>query len=338
MTQQEALAILESGKSVLLTGAAGTGKTYLINEFIRRSKKRKQQIAVTATTGLAATHLNGTTIHSWAGIGVHDELPNLFFQKLGKQRSDLITKADILVIDEISMLHDYRLDMIEEVTRKVRGVEKPFGGLQVVLVGDFFQLPPVNRHQSRAGSFVLSSNSWMHGDFTVCYLQEQYRQSEDDAYSQILNGIRAGVLTRTQLTTLQNRIDAVLDPTKRDLLSMAEPDPARRLVRGTGSADDGVSSGHRRVRGRRCCAARPHPGGAGSRPAAARGRRRAARARQPRDDPGASSVRTARSRSAPGPARQHRRDRADSSAVRWCSTPTGDGSSAINLPVALLTC
>jgi ATP-dependent DNA helicase PIF1 len=212
MTQTEALAILESGQSVLLTGAAGTGKTFLINEFIRRSKKRRKNIAVTATTGLAATHLNGTTIHSWAGIGVHDTLPDRFFQKVGKQRQGLIAKADILIIDEISMLHDYRLDMIEEVTRKVRGIDKPFGGLQVVLVGDFFQLPPVNRNDSRAGSFVLSSDAWNGNNFTVCYLEQQYRQSEDDAYAQILNGIRAGVLTRNQLTSLQNRIGVTIDP------------------------------------------------------------------------------------------------------------------------------
>ncbi len=212
MTQQEALAILESGQSVLLTGAAGTGKTYLMNEFIRRSKRRGKSVAVTATTGLAATHLNGATIHAWAGIGVHDELPKLFFAKLGKQRTTLITKADILIIDEISMLHDFRLDMVEEVTRTVRGGDKPFGGLQVVLVGDFFQLPPVNRHDSKEGGFVLSSEAWRSGNFTVCYLQKQYRQSDDDSYAAILNGIRAGVLTRNQLTTLQNRIDVALDP------------------------------------------------------------------------------------------------------------------------------
>lgn len=206
------MAILESGESVLLTGAAGTGKTYLMNEFIRRAKKRKKQIAVTATTGLAATHLNGATVHAWAGIGVHDELPKLFFQKLGKQRQGLIQKADILIIDEISMLHDFRLDMIEEVTRNVRGNSKPFGGLQVILVGDFFQLPPVNRGDKRTGSFILSSNAWLNGNFTVCYLEQQYRQNDDDAYAQILNGIRVGVLTRNQLDSLQKRISVEIDP------------------------------------------------------------------------------------------------------------------------------
>lgn len=212
MTQQEALAILESGQSVLLTGAAGTGKTYVLNKFIRRARAEGKSVAVTATTGLAATHLGGATIHAWSGIGVRDHIDGMFYNKLSKQRADLINKADVLVIDEVSMLHDFRLDMVEEVTRKVRGGDKPFGGLQVILSGDFFQLPPVNRSDSRQGSFVTSSNAWLNGYFQVCYLEKQYRQTDDDLYSTILNGIRAGQLTRNQLDALQSRSGAVADP------------------------------------------------------------------------------------------------------------------------------
>lgn len=212
MTQQEALAILESGQSVLLTGAAGAGKTYLLNQFIRRARADGKSIAVTATTGLAATHLGGATIHAWSGIGVRDALDGMFFHKLSKQRADLITKADVLIIDEISMLHDFRLDMVEEVARTLRGGDRPFGGLQVILCGDFFQLPPVNRSDARQGSFVTQSNVWQNGGFHVLYLEEQYRQSDDTLYSAILNGIRAGQLTRSQLDALQARGRATLDP------------------------------------------------------------------------------------------------------------------------------
>lgn len=212
MTQNEALAIMEEGQSVLLTGAAGTGKTYVLNQFIKRTRHAGKNIAVTATTGLAATHLNGTTLHAWAGIGVHDELHGNFFQKMGKQRADLIRNADVLIIDEVSMLHDFRLDMVEEVTRGVRGGDRPFGGLQVILCGDFFQLPPVNRYDSRQGSFITASRAWQDGNFEVCYLEEQYRQTDDDAYILILNGIRAGVLTRNQLDVLQKRALATSDP------------------------------------------------------------------------------------------------------------------------------
>ncbi len=212
MTQNEALAILESGASVLLSGAAGTGKTYVLNEFVRRAKREGKSIAVTATTGLAATHLNGTTIHAWSGIGVRDELDPRTVSKLGKQRQELINKADVLVIDEISMLHDFRLDMVDEMLRLVREKDAPFGGIQVVLSGDFFQLPPVNRADSRQGSFVTNSQVWAQNVFTVCYLEKQFRQSNDQAYTDILNGIRAGVLTRNQLRSLQDRATAIEDP------------------------------------------------------------------------------------------------------------------------------
>lgn len=212
MTQDEALAIMESGAAVLLTGAAGTGKTYVLNKFIGRAKRRGQSVAVTATTGLAATHLNGTTIHAWSGIGVHDSLDKYAAARLGKGRLDLIRKADVLIIDEISMLHDFRLDMVDEILRLVRDNSEPFGGVQVILCGDFFQLPPVNRSDSRQGSFVVASNVWQQGIFTVCYLEKQYRQSKDGNYTDILNGIRKGYLTRSQLDALQARAKAVDDP------------------------------------------------------------------------------------------------------------------------------
>jgi len=206
------MALLEAGHSVLLTGAAGTGKTYVLNEFIRRSRRKGKHVAITATTGLAATHLGGATIHAWSGVGVADMLDDKHAHRLSKQRQDLIRKADVLIIDEISMLHDFRLDMIDEIARTVREDEAPFGGLQIVMSGDFFQLPPVNRSGSRRGGFVTDSQVWQAADLTVCYLDVQYRQADDDEYQQILNGIRAGVLTRRQLDLLQSRGEVTQDP------------------------------------------------------------------------------------------------------------------------------
>ncbi|HET7301754.1 MAG TPA: PIF1 family DEAD/DEAH box helicase [Candidatus Saccharimonadales bacterium] len=208
MTQAEALTVLNSGKSVLLTGAAGTGKTYTLQAFIAEAKKQGKSVAVTATTGLAATHLNGTTIHAWSGMGVFDEVNKQLLQRLGKTRRERITKTDILIIDEISMLHDFRLDMVDEIMRHVRNNTEPFGGAQVVLCGDFFQLPPVNRQGGRQGSFVTSSQAWHKNVFSVCYLEEQFRQQNDQQYADILNGIRAGVLMRSQLDILQERAQA----------------------------------------------------------------------------------------------------------------------------------
>lgn len=212
MKQKEALAILETGVSTLITGAAGTGKTYVLRQFIERARSQGKSVAVTATTGLAATHLNGTTIHSWSGIGVADELHPHIVGKMSKSRADQILKADILVIDEISMLHDYRLDMIDSVLQVVRQDASPFGGLQVVLCGDFYQLPPVNRSGSKGGSFVTNSAVWQNQVFEVCYLHEQYRQADDEQYTRILNGIRAGKLLRSDLNSLMERTKAIADP------------------------------------------------------------------------------------------------------------------------------
>ena len=144
MKQGMALEIMLSGESVLLTGSAGAGKTFVLNQFIRIAKSQGRHVSVTATTGLAATHLGGTTIHSWSGIGISDELRPGFAENMSKTRREIIEKTDVLIIDEISMLHDYRLDMVDEVCRIVRKKDESFGGIQIILSGDFFQLPPIN--------------------------------------------------------------------------------------------------------------------------------------------------------------------------------------------------
>lgn len=205
MDQALALEIMGEGKPVLLTGAAGSGKTYVLNEFIRRAKHDGKLISVTATTGLAATHLNGVTIHAWSGIGVLDQLPSGFADNLPKGRRDTILATDILVIDEISMLHDFRLDLVDEICRTVRrDYDRPFGGIQVILCGDFFQLPPVSRRGDPPSRFVTHANVWQKLDPTVCYLQEQHRQ-DDDSFLSILNALRAGDVRRHHAEALLER-------------------------------------------------------------------------------------------------------------------------------------
>ncbi len=204
-----ALEIMMEGEHVLLTGPAGSGKTYVLNEFIRRAKRSGKYVAVTATTGLAATHLGGNTIHSWSGIGISDQLHNNFEEHLLKGRRDIIEATDVLVIDEISMLHDYRLDMIDEIARKVRKIDEPFGGIQVILCGDFFQLPPVNRNDGRQGGFVVNAEVWEEFDPVICYLQEQHRQDDED-FLEILNALRAGDIRRHHAEILLKRVDAEL--------------------------------------------------------------------------------------------------------------------------------
>ena len=208
MDQKTALKILHSGENVFITGQAGSGKTFLLNKFINEARKKGKTVAVTATTGLAATHLNGTTIHSWSGMGVANSISGNFYSKIRKPRRENICETDILIIDEISMLHDYRLDMVNAILKKIRKNNSPFGGIQLVMSGDFFQLPPVNRYDDEfKGGFVTESVAWRQAGLKICYLNEQHRQA-DEELSAILTAMRTNNLKRDQVQTLLDRIDA----------------------------------------------------------------------------------------------------------------------------------
>lgn len=203
MTQEQALNIMLSGRNSLLTGPAGAGKSYLLAKFINKSRKKGLKVATTATTGLAAAHLGGQTIHSWSGIGISTSLSEDYIYTMSKARIDLINKTSILIIDEISMLHAYNLDMINKAMKLVRKSDKPFGGIQVVLCGDFFQLPPVS--QNGEGKFVTSSEAFKELNMAICYLEEQHR-AEDMKLTDILNAMRGGTLKMKHLHWLQERI------------------------------------------------------------------------------------------------------------------------------------
>jgi len=205
MNQSLAFDIMLSGESVFLTGPAGTGKTFLLNKFIKKAKKNGKRVSVTATTGIAATHLNGNTIHSWSGIGINNHLDSGFIDRLSKSRKEIIEKTDILIIDEISMLHDYRLDMVDEVCKKLRKNNLPFGGLQVVFSGDFFQLPPINRENNEKSFFAIFSKSWQELNPVICYMTEQFRQDDEDLH-RVLNYIRDGDESEDILSMLLARI------------------------------------------------------------------------------------------------------------------------------------
>src|SRR3989344_1644941 len=161
MKQAQALTVMLSGAPVFLTGPPGAGKTYVLNQFVKRATKSGKTVAVTASTGIAATHIGGTTIHSWSGLGIRDYIGPKDRQQLAGN-AKLVKRynaTDILVIDEVSMLHGHRLDMVNEVCKLLRKSTEPFGGLQVILVGDLFQLPPVTRG-SEIADFIHESDAW----------------------------------------------------------------------------------------------------------------------------------------------------------------------------------
>jgi len=194
------------GNSVFLTGAPGAGKTYVLNEFIRRAKRAGKNVAVTASTGIAATHIGGTTIHSWSGLGIREFLSERDREWLAK--NDRLLKrynaADVLVIDEVSMLHGARLNMVNEAAKLLRKSDAPFGGLQVVLVGDLFQLPPISRGTAMV-DFVHLSDAWAELDPKICYLTEQHRQVGDSLLD-LLEAMRRGDINELHESALQERL------------------------------------------------------------------------------------------------------------------------------------
>lgn len=208
MKQAQALKVMLNGDSVFLTGPPGAGKTYILNQFIRRAKRSGKTVAVTASTGIAATHIGGTTIHSWSGLGIRDEVNNRDAQKLAKNArlNKRYNATDVLVIDEVSMLHGKRLDMVNKVCRLLRQSERPFGGLQVVLVGDLFQLPPVSRDSDEM-DFVHLSSAWKELGPKICYLAEQHRQQQDGLLD-LLESMRRGQLYTRHKTMLHQRLAA----------------------------------------------------------------------------------------------------------------------------------
>jgi ATP-dependent exoDNAse (exonuclease V) alpha subunit len=205
MKQREALDILKAGRNVYLTGAAGSGKTYVLNDYISYLKERGVVVAVTASTGIAATHIGGVTIHSWSGIGIKESLTKSDMERL-EQKEYLwkrYDKAKVLIIDEVSMLAPMMLDSIEGLCRKMKRNDKPFGGMQVVLSGDFFQLPPIVSRGSNI-RFIYSSEAWRNMDVRICYLNEQFRQKDNDLEN-ILGEIRNGGISTKSKKLLDSR-------------------------------------------------------------------------------------------------------------------------------------
>ncbi len=219
MRQSSALDILQTGQNVFLTGSAGSGKTYTLNQYINYLRARRVPVAVTASTGIAATHMNGTTIHSWSGIGIKDELSERDLTNLSRKQflADRLKDTAVLIIDEISMLHAKQLNIVNQVLKHVRKSDKAFGGIQVVVAGDFFQLPPIgSRGESNRDKFAFMSEAWLDAEFHICYLSEQHRQVSAAAeggldLDDILNQIRRQDVSFEAIAALEATYDQDVD-------------------------------------------------------------------------------------------------------------------------------
>jgi len=176
--QKKAMNHILQGNNVLITGSAGTGKSFIIHELVDFFPK--QSTFVTACTGVAASHFNGTTINYFAGIGKGDLSADYYAKKILNNQDTLKRwrRCRLLVIDEVSMLDANLFNKLEEIARKVRNPRKCFGGIQLVLCGDFFQLPPVWQsnvpHIQR--KFCFESFAWEKCELKIIELKQIFRQ------------------------------------------------------------------------------------------------------------------------------------------------------------------
>ncbi len=205
MTQAEALNIMKTGANVFLTGEPGAGKTYTLNQYLSYLHDHSVKVAVTASTGIAATHINGMTIHSWSGMGIKKHLTDWDVESIASREyvNKRISKCSVLVIDEISMLESIMLDNVDKICREVKRSEEAFGGLQVIFVGDFFQLPPISDMTENV--FAYHASSWQRAQPIVCYITEQHRQ-DDDKFLEVLNAIRRNDFDTYHYGLLEKRL------------------------------------------------------------------------------------------------------------------------------------
>lgn len=204
--QQIVYDLISKGQNVFMTGLAGSGKTHLIKK-IYSDFYRCSNIGVTSTTGTSAILINGSTLHSFLGIGLgQSNVESLFFKI--KKNSRVYKKwreLDLLIIDEVSMLSPALFDKLENLARLIRKNDDPFGGIQLLLSGDFLQLPVVGEYDS----FCFDAESWKTCINNIVYLDQNFRQS-DSVFQKCLNEIRLGTISDETKKVLESRVNATL--------------------------------------------------------------------------------------------------------------------------------
>ena len=234
--QEQAMSAFIKKQNMFLTGPGGTGKTALIKKMVEHCKTTGLRVQVCALTGCASILLNcqAKTVHSWAGIGLANGYADLIVNKVAahKRKASNWKKIDVLIIDEVSMMSQKIFEILDAIGRKVRKAtgHLPFGGLQVVFSGDFYQLPPVPRDDNfqeddLSSAFCFESPQWNNTFTSVIQLTKIFRQT-DQAYTKVLNQIRVGRLSKSAYELLLPHIGKTLPDTFKPTILL----PRRRDV------------------------------------------------------------------------------------------------------------
>ncbi len=174
MRQETAFNILKTGRNAFITGSAGTGKTFLINRYVKYLREHDIKPCIVAPTGIAASHIGGITIHSFFGLGIKEQLNDYELEDLVNREYLLERFAElkVLIVDEISMVSPLLFRTMDKILRTFKDNDRPFGGIQVVFSGDFFQLPPISKADT-AKRYAFQTDLWGEADLKVCYLQKK---------------------------------------------------------------------------------------------------------------------------------------------------------------------
>lgn len=211
--QESALNSFKTGKNIFLTGPAGTGKSVTLNKIKEYCIHSSKQFGITATTGTAAFILGGKTLHSYTGIGLAKESAEELFKFVRYKLPHVATRlreCQVLIIDEISMLDAELFDKLSEYLKYIRKNNKPFGGLQLVLTGDFCQLEPVS------GDYCFKAKEWKELNLKTIYLHKLIRQDGDLLFQNILSKVRYGKCTSKTyelLSSLKDKEFGEIKPT-----------------------------------------------------------------------------------------------------------------------------
>lgn len=195
---------VNNGDNVFITGHAGTGKSFLLNKL----KQKYKELVLTSTTGIAAVNVKGQTLHSFAGVGICNKPISSTIDNILKKTNlrRQITKCSKLAVDEISMLDIKTFEYIDEVLRQIRACNKPFGGIQVIFIGDFYQLPPVVNINNDVNlpKYCFESELWKDFDFKTIILTKNYRQNEESLIK-ALGNMRVNSLTQSDIELFRSR-------------------------------------------------------------------------------------------------------------------------------------
>lgn len=219
-TLERIIILVKKGINLFITGGAGSGKSYLLRQL---KDYFKNDIFLTASTGIAAINIGGMTVHSFAKLGLGKDTVQKIVEKILKDPKTLtrIINCKILAIDEISMLSGRLLNTLNNIFQVVRSNEAPFGGIKIILFGDFLQLPPIFQ-KDEENEIALNCKAWRDAEIETILLNFNYRQSEDKAFFKILESVRLGENLGEAYGLLKERVNLLPPPNTIQLVSHRE--------------------------------------------------------------------------------------------------------------------